>query len=107
MSIADKIRERRKKLGLSQEQLGFKTELTQGQISRYENGQNRPTSDILIRLSKALNTTPALLMGSELVAVNEDLDETEQEILYIIRSQPPEFKMKLLNLLKVWVSFDK
>jgi transcriptional regulator with XRE-family HTH domain len=62
-TIAARIRERRKALGLNQEELAAMLNITQSQISRYERGDNDPTADILIALSRVLHTSSDYLLG--------------------------------------------
>ena len=66
MKYTNRIRERRKQLGMTQEELatkmGFKTK---GSISEIEAGErNLPTSKIK-QFAEVLDTTPAYLMGWE------------------------------------------
>lgn len=66
MKYTNRIRERRKQLGMTQEELatkmGFKTK---GSISKIEAGErNLPTSKIK-QFAEILDTTPAYLMGWE------------------------------------------
>lgn len=66
MKYTNRIRERRKQLGMTQEELatkmGFKTK---GSISKIEAGErNLPTSKIKL-FAEVLDTTPAYLMGWE------------------------------------------
>ena len=64
MNIGDRIKQRRAELGLSVDDLAAKIGKSRATIYRYENGdiENMPTP-ILEPLAKALNTTPADLMG--------------------------------------------
>lgn len=64
MNIFDRIKNRRKELNMSQEELAIKTGYkTKSAISRIENG-NRDISQSQIKIfAKALNTTPEYLMG--------------------------------------------
>jgi transcriptional regulator with XRE-family HTH domain len=62
-AYADRIRNLRERLNLSQESLSELTDISQNQISRYERGINNPTGDALIALAKALNTTTDYLLG--------------------------------------------
>ena len=52
--IANKIKELRKRKGLSQEQLAEEAKLNLRTIQRIENGESEPRGDTLLRLSKAL-----------------------------------------------------
>ena len=64
MTIGERIKERRKKLGLSVEELADKLGKNRATIYRYESSEieKLPTT-VLKPLAKALNTTPAFLMG--------------------------------------------
>ncbi|OWK45561.1 helix-turn-helix domain-containing protein [Fimbriiglobus ruber] len=51
------IRQRREAVGLSQEELGAKTNLSRNYIGMVERGETNPTLLVLHGLAKALNTT--------------------------------------------------
>ncbi len=72
MNTGDRIKQRRIELGLTADALAEKIGKSRATIYRYENGdiENMPTP-ILEPLAKALNTTPADLMG---------WDDQEQEL---------------------------
>lgn len=64
MDVGKRIKERRKELNLSVDELAKKLNKNRTTVYRYEKGdiENLPM-DILGPLAKALNTTPAYLMG--------------------------------------------
>lgn len=64
MNVGDRIKQRRLKLGLTVDDLADKIGKSRATIYRYENGdiESMPTV-ILEPLAKALDTTPADLMG--------------------------------------------
>ena len=66
MRIGERIKQRRKELGLSADKLGEMLGKNRATIFRYENGEieNLPL-DILEPIAKALGTTPAYLLGWE------------------------------------------
>ncbi|MBI5197891.1 MAG: helix-turn-helix transcriptional regulator [Nitrospirae bacterium] len=53
--IGNRIKELRRKKGLSQEKLSEKAEITPNYLSRVERGTENPTLDMFIRLSEALD----------------------------------------------------
>ena len=61
--IADRIKQRRNQLGISQLTLAYAINTSPTQISRYERGENDPTGMVLIALTKALNTSADYLLG--------------------------------------------
>lgn len=66
MDVGKRIRERRKELNMSVDELARKLNKNRTTVYRYEKGdiENLPI-DILRPLAEALNTTPAYLMGWE------------------------------------------
>lgn len=74
MNIGDRIKQRRLELNLDVEELAKRIGKSRATVYRYENGdiENMPTT-VLEPIAKALNTTPAYLMGWE----------SEDEMAYI------------------------
>lgn len=72
MNTGDRIKQRRLELGLSADDLANKIGKSRATIYRYENGdiENMPTP-ILEPLAKALNTTPADLMGWKIASISD------------------------------------
>ncbi|MGM0825670.1 MAG: LexA family protein [Pseudomonadota bacterium] len=65
--IGDRIRERRKELGLNQPQLAKLIGRSKGAVSQWESGQVKPDRDSLISLEGALNCSRQWLMtGSDI-----------------------------------------
>ena len=64
MTIGQRIKERRKQLGMSAEDVALKLGKHPATVYRYENGdiENMPTN-VLYPIAEALQTTPAQLMG--------------------------------------------
>lgn len=73
MTIGDRIKSRRKHLGMSADDLGRRLGKDRSTIYRYEKGdiENLPL-DILEPIAQALGTTPQYLMGWEEVQKNND-----------------------------------
>lgn len=73
MSIGERIKERRKALKISADELAKRLGKDRSTVYRYEKGdiENLPL-DILEPIAKALNTTPQYLMGWEQVQKNND-----------------------------------
>lgn len=81
MSIGTRIKELRNKKGLTQAELGAMVGLGYIQIGRYEVGRSEPTSNVLSKLAKALDTTSDYLIndGDNDEAVAAQL--TDRELL--------------------------
>jgi transcriptional regulator with XRE-family HTH domain len=74
MNIGERIKQRRKELRMSADELGKKLGKDRSTIYRYEQGfiENLPL-DILEPIAKALHTTPQYLMGWENVQKKNDV----------------------------------
>jgi transcriptional regulator with XRE-family HTH domain len=59
VALGERIRRRRRELGLSQSALGGKLGITFQQVQKYENGANRVSASMLVKLSDAL-TMPVM-----------------------------------------------
>ena len=80
MTVADRIRERRRELNLSQSELAQKAGYTdKTSISKLEHAENDISMKQISRLAEALETTPAYLMGWEDKTIPKGF-ETAQEI---------------------------
>lgn len=66
MHIGDRIKARREQLGITQVELARKMGYTNHTtISKVESGKNDITQSTIVKYAKALDTTPAYLMGWE------------------------------------------
>lgn len=95
MTIGDRIKEQRIKMGMTVEELAGKLGKNRATVYRYENGdiENLPTS-VLEPIAKALCTTPAYLMGYE-----ENLDNSADFVTKVLTdSQLMEHMRLLMNL---------
>lgn len=59
--FGQKVREERTKLGISQEDLGFKTGLDRTYISGIERGLRNPSLKNIVKIADALKTSPGSL----------------------------------------------
>jgi transcriptional regulator with XRE-family HTH domain len=111
MKIGDRIKERRKYLKMSADELGKRLGKDRSTIYRYEKGdiENLPL-DILEPIAQALETTPQYLMGwnevqkknDDLVAIIQELrkDEVFLSIVQSIYEMDNEKRSSLLTILK-------
>ena len=81
MTLGERIRNRRKELHMSADELAHKLGKNRATIYRYENGEieNMPI-DILEPIAKALLTTPDVLFGWDSIK-SKDISEEDQEII--------------------------
>lgn len=79
MSTGQRIKARRKELGISAEKLADKLNISPATIYRYENGDiEKVPGERLAPIAEALSTTPAFLMGWE-----DQLTSEQQIDIYI------------------------
>lgn len=102
---AERIAQRRHKLGLSQEDLAAFAGTSQRQISKYETGKNDPTGDVLAALAQALDTTTDWLLGltdnpERLLRGQDDLSDDERELLELYRRHSPDKRRQMRNVAK-------
>lgn len=114
--LKDKIKELRKKSGLTMRQLADAVNVSEATISRWESG-NIPNMrrDKIYDLAKALNTTPAYLMGwdehsdtvQQTYKTNSDNESEELIILNrAVKKMTPEKQKKLLEMAKLMFAED-
>lgn len=93
MELGQNIKNRRIELGLSQSELAFKVGYKdKGSISRIESGAIDLTQSQIERFSKALECTPAFLMGWEDNISKDELLEALDKAKEII-SKSADYKM--------------
>lgn len=98
-----RIRQRRKQLDLSQEQLAAMVRAQQKQISMWERGETEPSTDMVYMLATEMKVSVDWLYGlSDFMLPSGDMTLTapEREALEIIRSKPADQQAKIVNVLK-------
>ena len=64
MALGEAIREERRRLGWSQEELSEHAHLNRSYVTDLENGRRTPNLDTLLRVSKALDMKPSRLVAA-------------------------------------------
>lgn len=83
--IGNRIRKYRKELGISQKQLAEKIGVSNGRVSNWEQGINRPDADMLAGICSALKVSPSSLLGVKLS--KDELSDTEWKIIQAYREK--------------------
>ena len=103
MNLADRVKQRREELGLSQEQLALRMGYSsRTSINKIENG--RPCSQkIIARLAEALNVSIPYLMGWEdeeekPTVQNDELSKDMRELIEEIKKLPEDKIQMLLQV---------
>ena len=112
--VGQRVRARRKMLGLSQTQLGKDLGVTFQQVQKYERGTNRIGSSRLFKMSTTLDVTVAYFFeGAEtkLPGYNESLEalngeaferqETQELVEAYYRIADPRIRKKVLGLARL------
>lgn len=106
--LGDKVKQLRKKLGLTQQELAASIELSQSAIGMIEGNKQGASNDTLIKLAQALNTTVDYLLSNDTtISTNDNTDESILEIDDDIRrierarkKMDPKNKEKMMNILR-------
>ena len=78
MTVGERIKQRRKELKMSADELGARLGVNRSTVFRYENGYiEKLPIDILTPIAQALQTTPQYLMGWETEAKQKQPAEGE------------------------------
>jgi len=98
--LAKRVKELRKRNGMSQELLADNSGLSLRTVQRIENGETQPTGDSIKRLSSALNVTPNELIDWQII-------EDSKALLLLNLSQLGFIAFPLLGILIpliIWTS---
>ena len=99
MTTGERMKARRKEIGLSAEQVAERLGVSPATIYRYENGDiEKMPGSILEPISKILFTSPAFLMGWEESPL--EFSEEELELVYNYRLSSREIQKAAFNMLQ-------
>lgn len=105
IDIGDKIKRRRIRLGLTQEELAARTELSKGFISQLERNLNSPSIATLVDILEALGTDLADFFAAEteekVVFSEEDLFVKSSEAGYTVKWLIPNAQKNALEPIMV------
>ncbi|MDN5346504.1 MAG: hypothetical protein PWP65_68 [Clostridia bacterium] len=100
-SIGQKIRILRQRLGLTQEELGERTNLHYSYIGQLERGDKTPSLKTLRKIASALNVSPEYLFETRSGYEIEDQPEWWlQEIKSLLANRPQEDAVFVLELVR-------
>lgn len=93
-SMGDRIRELRKKAGLSQNQLGAKVGVEANTISRWETDKIEASHNYIVRLADVLETTTDYLLG-RVGKVNMPITDTQADPQTVIEPEQNVFSKNI------------
>jgi len=85
MNIGHVIKILRIQRNMTQEQVALEADMATSNISRIEKGQREPSQKALLKLAKALNTTPSMLYAASEQPINDifaflETEDNEEKI---------------------------
>ncbi len=100
VALGERIRRRRRELGLSQSALGGKLGITFQQVQKYENGANRVSAVMLLKLSDALALSVTELLHDVDPTTHHAEPDSQgaQLIAAFARIQSPDLRAAVLVL---------
>ncbi len=93
--MGNKIRKYREAKGLNQKQLAQLIGVSNGRVSNWEQGINRPDADILAKICNVLDVSPSLLL--EINLPSDELSDNERMVITAYRNNPD--MQKAVNVL--------
>lgn len=98
VDFKDRLKQARSNKKLSQSELANTIGVHVTNISRYERGENRPTTEVLTKLANALDTTTDYLMGgSTHEAADSNISDKELLTLFKKISSLPADRKKIVK----------
>ena len=82
MSVADRIRNRRMELNITQTELAKAAKLTPAAISQFESGARKPSFDALSKLATALKISTDLLLGRKQPSYEDILADPKVSVMF-------------------------
>jgi len=95
MNIGKSVKEVRKALGVTQNELAEKSGLTQGAISQIENSQTHPNKETLGKIAEALGVIEEVLVYKALTI--DDIGDNKKEIFQALN---PAINMLVDNIIE-------
>lgn len=95
MNLGEKIRQARKRAGLTQKELGQRLGVSQAAIGQFENNNSNPQTGTLVKISDALNISVEDLLSD--TPFGDTIEETKAELSNVLEKRllnNEAFKMK-------------
>ncbi len=82
MAVANRIRNQRARLGITQTELAKSAKLTPAAISQFESGARKPSFDALSKLAMALKVTTDYLLGMKKTGYEDILADPKVSVMF-------------------------
>lgn len=110
MTVGERIKHRRKELGMSADKLGEAIGKNRATVFRYENGYiEKMPLDVIEYIAEALMTTPQYLMGWEddeektATESGSGLSEAKQQLIALAENCSDEEATRLLQMMELFL----
>ena len=101
----ERIRQRRKELGMNQTELAAKAEIKQATISAIELGKVDPTTSSIKKIAAALNVSlDYLILGTANKPPEREFSKQQKELLEIMQHMTEPEQIELLGAVKMYLS---
>lgn len=97
IEMGNRIQLRRKELRIKQSELAEKLDISNNHISSIENGREKPSLDILLRICEELKVTPDFLLLGNMHANNIPQDIVDG--LRLCSNEDIEFMRKIIEIM--------
>ena len=102
LTLYENIKNRREELGLTKVELANRIGYERSMITKVEQGKVDLTQSKIAAFAKALETTPARLLGWEWDIVPAELTDIEANVINAYREATPDEKHAVNKFLGVW-----
>jgi transcriptional regulator with XRE-family HTH domain len=108
--VGENLKNIRKSMGLTQEEVALRSGLTQGYINQLESGKRMFTQKSLERIARGLNISIVDFFKEKVEGVKEDVAGYEvskevpaykREVLALLDELPPQIRRHYINLLRL------
>jgi len=96
--VGNRIKQQRKSLGLTQEQLAEKIDLSTTYLCQIENGSRGVNLTNLISIANCLSVTLDYLVADFTVDTIKSTNDLDQQWMQLIEDKSPSSKQMLINL---------
>jgi transcriptional regulator with XRE-family HTH domain len=109
IDFSDRLKDLRKRKGISQGELAELIEVHFTQVSRYERGETKPNAEAMTKLAKALDTTVDFLMNGTADDVVNDAGLEKELISRFkeVQDLETEDKRTVLSLMDAYIAKTK
>lgn len=97
MEFKDRLKKARKDKGLSQSRLADDVGVHVTNVSRYERGENKPTTEVLLRLADALDISADFLMGGSIDDAASGISDKELLMQFKKAASLPDADRRLVK----------